>query len=688
MKTNWRKRIGSFLLAAFVLVIGATPVFAEPTEPIQLIFEDVTENDPTILSGEAKLKVSLANAADNIYGIQAALNFVGDLQYKSVKYLFGSNNPAEGSYQVSQNTADVNRDLVVTPTVLSKTAFDFSESTDLFIITFHGNPSEKIRVSLDESAEKSYITADKLVGGSYIPVTAEGSPMELTASVRSGESIDAAISVSMDKLADIGFKSNFSDDEPYYRDPGVSIRILGEENSTDVLIFLDDQHRDTNASVPTFKIRTPLLANSTYTVKITGMGFAPYEVKGVNFNTLLSIDNTMFVPGDVNGDEKVDGYDKALFKQIQAADEYNEAADFNRDGKVNNNDFTIVSHLPDVELDPDNPSQPPAEDEKTVPERMEKPNVIGGNKSITVEWEKLKEDKDEKYPVTGYIIKYGFSKANMDETEEVDDPDETSVTITNLEKDTTYYVCIAAVNENGTGTFSSVVSNKTDGSPTSNGGGGGSGGGGGGGSTTPRPSTTPKPENTTQPTTPSVNPDEPFTDLENYEWAKEAIYTLKDENIINGTSDTTYSPANNIKRGDFILILVRMLGIEGEVTDNFADVPEGSYYYEAIGIAKNAGIAKGSGDNFMPEETITRQDLITLAYRAFLEAGVIAETDDLSVLDQFGDKDEISEYALAPMASMVSAGVIKGSDGNVNPQGNATRAETAVMCARLFSMMN
>ena len=187
--------------------------------------------------------------------------------------------------------------------------------------------------------------------------------------------------------------------------------------------------------------------------------------------------------------------------------------------------------------------------------------------------------------------------------------------------------------------------------------------------------------------TPATEPTEDeFTDLANYSWAKDAIYELRDKGIINGTSKTTYSPANNIKRGDFILILARMLEITGG-TDNFADVPVGSYYYDAISAAKAAGIAKGDGDNFMPEATITRQDLITLAYRAFLEQGVIEASDNVSVLDEFSDKDLISGYAKEAMASMVAAGIIQGSDGGVNPLGNATRAEVAVMCARLLSLM-
>ena len=39
------------------------------------------------------------------------------------------------------------------------------------------------------------------------------------------------------------------------------------------------------------------------------------------------------------------------------------------------------------------------------------------------------------------------------------------------------------------------------------------------------------------------------------------------------------------------------------------------------------------------------------------------------------------------MASMVDAGIIKGADNKVNPLGNATRAEVAVMCARLLGVI-
>lgn len=234
------------------------------------------------------------------------------------------------------------------------------------------------------------------------------------------------------------------------------------------------------------------------------------------------------------------------------------------------------------------------------------------------------------------------------------------------------------------------------GSGGSDGGSGGGGGGGGGGSSTQdtsKDSDESEDKQDTEETQNSDNSDETsvqdiFTDLESYSWAKEYIYFLKDKGIISGISETEYAPANNIKRGDFILILTRMLGVNDAFTENFEDVSKDSYYYNAIGSAKAIGIASGDGQNFMPENTITRQDLITLAYRAFLTKGYIAETNDMASLDAFDDKQSISDYAQTAMASMVSAGIIKGSDGSVNPLGFATRAEVAVMCARLVGLMN
>lgn len=228
--------------------------------------------------------------------------------------------------------------------------------------------------------------------------------------------------------------------------------------------------------------------------------------------------------------------------------------------------------------------------------------------------------------------------------------------------------------------------------PPSSGGGGGGGGGGTSSTTTTTTTATPTATATAKPTekpstTATPSNDGKFKDLGGYDWASEAIYMLKDKGIIGGTSDNEYSPANNIRRGDFMLILSRMLNLNEEIKENFSDVAESDYYYKAIGMAKAAGIAQGSDNKFMPQNNITRQELITLAYRAFAKFGYIGESDSTAVLDEFSDKGEIAEYAQSAMAAMVKAGIIQGNDGKVNPKGNATRAEAAVMCSRLIGLI-
>ena len=62
-----------------------------------------------------------------------------------------------------------------------------------------------------------------------------------------------------------------------------------------------------------------------------------------------------------------------------------------------------------------------------------------------------------------------------------------------------------------------------------------------------------------------------FTDIANYSWATEAIMALAEKGIIKGISDTSFAPANQIKRADYILSIVRMLGVTAELEGNFGD---------------------------------------------------------------------------------------------------------------------
>ncbi len=168
-----------------------------------------------------------------------------------------------------------------------------------------------------------------------------------------------------------------------------------------------------------------------------------------------------------------------------------------------------------------------------------------------------------------------------------------------------------------------------------------------------------------------------------YDWAADAIDYLYQDGVVKGTGTKTYSPAVNISRGDFILMLYRALGFTGTPSSMFSDVPSGSYYYTAIAAAKAKGIAEGSGNAFRPDDSLTRQDAMVLIYRALKAMGRSLPEGSSSDLGGFNDTSKLSDYALTAVATLVKAGIIKGSNSNINPLGNMTRAEMAVVIYRI-----
>ena len=650
MKFNFMQKLGA-LAVTVCLAFSAMPVFAADADKIEVILTDVTETDLTTLSGEAKIKVSVKGAAGDISEPNAAFTFSGDLNYKSVDFLKGSDDYSTGDFRVATDRAEANAKNGFSAGFISSTPIKADDETELFIITFNGEAGKSVTVTLDK--EHTFLTVEGKKTAAL-----DNTALSVTAIESTNESTNASVKLTMDKVP------NFNAGNA---DGVVTLSITNERTKNVIKTKLSDEYRGSGTTA-SFTVENAVLKNDTYTVEISGSGYIPYKKTGVTFDKPLELTNADFIPGDVNNDGKIDEADKTKIDEIISAKDYSIAADFNRDGYVNEDDAAILG----------------TGEISSKPAKMSKPTVTGGSKKITVKWNKA-GDAD----VTGYTIKYGTSSTNLSNTKDIDKADTTSTDITGLLANTTYYVQIAAKNSNGTGDFSDTANAKTDADTTTGGGGGGGGGAGGGGGSSSGGSTGGSTGGgaiyPTTPTTPEKT--ETYTDLENHAWAKDSIYALKEKGIISGVSETVFAPANNIKRGDFILILTRMLSVDNEFTENFADVPESAYYYNAVGSAKAAGIASGDGANFMPEDSITRQDLITLAYRAFLAKGYIEETEDYTVLDAFADKDNIADYAKTAMASMVKAGIIQGSDGNVNPLGNATRAEVAVMCARLSELM-
>ncbi|MDR6881855.1 S-layer homology domain-containing protein [Bacillus sp. 3255] len=179
-----------------------------------------------------------------------------------------------------------------------------------------------------------------------------------------------------------------------------------------------------------------------------------------------------------------------------------------------------------------------------------------------------------------------------------------------------------------------------------------------------------------------------FDDAGIYPWAQAPIEVLASKGIINGITESEFRPAEKITRADFVLLLIKTLGLTADFSDNFSDVSPSDYYYEAVGIAKKLGIANGTGTNtFNPKENISRQDLMVLSARALTLAGILTSQGKADDIQSFSDKTDIASYAVEDIAAMVREGIVSGDGSLLHPRANATRAETAAIMYRIFNKL-
>ena len=170
-------------------------------------------------------------------------------------------------------------------------------------------------------------------------------------------------------------------------------------------------------------------------------------------------------------------------------------------------------------------------------------------------------------------------------------------------------------------------------------------------------------------------------------WAYDAVEYCYSAGAVNGISNTEFGAENLVKRCDFVLMFYRAAG-KPEVTEpcTFTDVAPDAYYAEALAWAESAGLAAGAaGEAFRPEEPATREDAFTILRQVMPLLGRYWPNSELTILDQFADREQISEYALEPIATLVAQGIVNGKNTGIDPQGNLTRAEMATLLYKILT---
>lgn len=179
-----------------------------------------------------------------------------------------------------------------------------------------------------------------------------------------------------------------------------------------------------------------------------------------------------------------------------------------------------------------------------------------------------------------------------------------------------------------------------------------------------------------------------FTDMGNHGWAVPASDFLHRYGVAAGTGAGKYSPAAQIKRGDFILMLSRAFDLKAAGTASFRDVPQNSYYAGALASAKAQGIASGFADgSFRPNDAISRQDAAVMLQRCMLQAGISVGDGSAADLAAFSDRGAVAPYAVGALSGLVRRGILSGnSAGRLMPTSTLTRAEMAVILHRALTL--
>ena len=165
-------------------------------------------------------------------------------------------------------------------------------------------------------------------------------------------------------------------------------------------------------------------------------------------------------------------------------------------------------------------------------------------------------------------------------------------------------------------------------------------------------------------------------------WAANAVDFMNEYGLVKGTGTSTFGWKGSMTRGDFVLILYRNAGSPSVygVSNPFTDVKSTDYYYEAVLWAYRNNVVNGtSTTTFGPKGKITREQIASILWRL---AGKPVYSASLR---SYTDYASVSDYAYDAMSWAVGSGYVKGSGAKLSPKNNATRAEVAVMLPRYLT---
>ena len=174
----------------------------------------------------------------------------------------------------------------------------------------------------------------------------------------------------------------------------------------------------------------------------------------------------------------------------------------------------------------------------------------------------------------------------------------------------------------------------------------------------------------------------PFSDVSTNAYYYEAVKWAQKKGITGGIGNGLFGPNQPCTRAQIVTFLWRAAGSPVvNYAMNMSDVPEGSYYAEAVRWALSEGITTGTTENtFSPDSECTRAQAVAFLFRyAASEAVTLQE-----LVSGFSDADSVPGYALPAMNWALAEEIVQGNGSKLMPNDSCTRAQIVTFLFRAY----
>lgn len=174
----------------------------------------------------------------------------------------------------------------------------------------------------------------------------------------------------------------------------------------------------------------------------------------------------------------------------------------------------------------------------------------------------------------------------------------------------------------------------------------------------------------------------PFSDVSTSAYYYEAVKWAQEKGITGGIGNGLFRPNQPCTRAQIVTFLWRAAGSPVvNYAMNMSDVPEGSYYAEAVRWALSEGITTGTtGNTFSPDSECTRAQAVAFLFRyAASEAVTLQE-----LVSGFSDADSVPGYALPAMNWALAEEIVQSNGSKLMPNDSCTRAQIVTFLFRAY----